>query len=380
MVDKVEEEEEVPLHQQYEEKEEEENIIGDNPVIEVQPIEDTKPQTFRQKHEKWFPLIVLVIALFSVSSAATALKSIYVSSIMKAAWRLQATCIILFPGFLWDYKHADKELRQRWRQPRAQVIILASGICLAIHFGSWIWSIDHTSLPHSLLFVTAHPLVIVVGQFFLRLCKLVPKFPTIREVIGSILGFLGLAVSILDVQSEGSQVTILGDMAAFLGAIAIIGYLFAGRHLRPWMPLFLYALPVTFISAITLSIASFLVDVPYSLIFFGWLTQTEWFLLTCYIAVFPGFFGHTGINYCIKHIHPLTVSVTLLLEPVVGSFIGYIVGVSALPGVWTFVGAPIVLLGLLAVLEPYDSFTSRISRLFKRKKEYEQQKDESLPE
>ena len=42
-----------------------------------------------------------------------------------------------------------------------------------------------------------------------------------------------------------SQVTLLGDLSALCGAISIIGYLEVGQRLRAWMPIFLYACPVT---------------------------------------------------------------------------------------------------------------------------------------
>ena len=41
------------------------------------------------------------------------------------------------------------------------------------------------------------------------------------------------------------QVSLLGDLSALCGAISIIGYLEVGRRLRAWMPIFLYACPVT---------------------------------------------------------------------------------------------------------------------------------------
>jgi len=190
---------------------------------------------------------------------------------------------------------------------------------------------------------------------------LVPNFPSIREAIGSGLGFIGLAISILDIQSEGTQVTVQGDLAALLGAFSFIGYLYAGRNLRPWMPLFLYAMPVTLVSAIVLTITSFLTTDTYELICFGYFSTSFWFLLITYIAFFPGFFGHTGINYIIKHISPLTICVTLLLEPAVGSIISFFLGLTSLPGLWTFIGAPIVFLGLL-IVSLTDSFISKIWR------------------
>jgi drug/metabolite transporter (DMT)-like permease len=78
-------------------------------------------------------------------------------------------------------------------------------------------SLEHTSLDHSLLFVTAHPLVIVLGHVALRLLKRAKSFPSIGEALGSVLGFAGLLVTLLDVNNEGGA-TIIGDVAAFGGA------------------------------------------------------------------------------------------------------------------------------------------------------------------
>lgn len=42
-----------------------------------------------------------------------------------------------------------------------------------------------------------------------------------------------------------TQVTIVGDLACIVASTAVIAYLSVGRHLRSWMPLFVYAFPVT---------------------------------------------------------------------------------------------------------------------------------------
>ena len=43
------------------------------------------------------------------------------------------------------------------------------------------------------------------------------------------------------------EVTLMGDFAAFLGAVTIVGYILVGRELRSnrGMPIFVYAFPVT---------------------------------------------------------------------------------------------------------------------------------------
>ena len=50
--------------------------------------------------------------------------------------------------------------------------------------------------------------------------------------------------------------TVTGDLSALGAATFVIGYLSIGRMLRSWMPLYLYAAPVTGIAALLLSLAA----------------------------------------------------------------------------------------------------------------------------
>eukprot|EP00959_Pyramimonas_sp_CCMP1952_P458397 9476552-Pyramimonas_sp.AAC.1 len=67
------------------------------------------------------------------------------------------------------------------------LIMLASGLCLAVHFGGWVWGIAHTSLPHSLLFVSATPVLIAAGIYSLPVCDWLtrPVYALSLSVIGS---------------------------------------------------------------------------------------------------------------------------------------------------------------------------------------------------
>ena len=51
--------------------------------------------------------------------------------------------------------------------PQAWLLGL-SGAALALHFGAWVWSVERTSLSHSLLFVSATPLILAGGAWLLR--------------------------------------------------------------------------------------------------------------------------------------------------------------------------------------------------------------------
>ena len=299
--------------------------------------------------------LIMGVALFAVSSAGAVFEMIEdVGGLSKAAWRLQATSLVLLPGFMVQYARAEESLKLQWKN--SMHLLTASGICLALHFGTWLMSLDRTTLTHSLLFVTAHPLVIIIGLWLLR------KPATRIQSIGALVGFVGAAVVVGGGASE-TGVSLYGDFLAFLGAVTVVGYLAIGRMVRGWMPLFLYAFPVTLVSAIALTAWAILSE---GLTFnlddmtgaFGWISIT-WILYVGYLALGPGLLGHTGINAVLRWIPPLTISMMLIMEPVIGSIIGWIVGVDSIPQIWTLIGGVLMVSGLALVT--FDSESEEAS-------------------
>lgn len=298
-----------------------------------------------------FAWILLTLSVVAVSSAGAVFQLIdEVPPLLRASWRLQATALLLLPFFIVQSRNLKKQspdLFDDLRSKNVIGIIVGSGVCLWIHFASWVWSLDHTSLTHSLLFVTAHPLVIVAGMLVLG------KSLSRKEIAGSIIGFIGAAITLLGITTEG-DVTLVGDLAAFLGAIAIVGYLAAGRILRQWMPLFIYAFPVTLIAAVLLAISSILLEgtsisnISTSLELFGWL-NSAWLPAVFYLAAVPGIVGHTGINGVLKYVNPLVISVAVLFEPLIGSLIGWSLGTAQIPGLFTWVGGFFLIGGVILV-------------------------------
>ena len=291
--------------------------------------------------------LVLGVAICGVSSAGAIFTHVDdIPPLLRASWRLQLTALILAPLALWQFNQIDSEIQSKLFDVSMAKIIVASGIFLALHFGFWVTSLDYTSLTHSLLFVTAHPLVILIGMFvFVRR-------PNRLELVGGIAAFTGAAISMLDagdVQGDRS-VTFFGDQLAFLGAVFVVGYIVCGRILREWMPLFLYAFPVTLIGGLLLVPASYLLESDYSDFgAFGYLGHETlvWFVLLAFIA---GILGHTGLNYCLKYVSPLLISISVTLEPVLGSLIGWMFFSTGIPGIWTWIGGPILMLGIISIV------------------------------
>ncbi|MBU03452.1 MAG: hypothetical protein CMA58_00485 [Euryarchaeota archaeon] len=294
----------------------------------------------------FFAWPILLIALFAVSSAGTILQSMgEIPPFLRASWRMQGTSFILLPLFLFQiiksdaYKLSVQDVK----------LLFLSSIFLALHFGSWVWSLDNTSLVHSLLFVTTHPIIIVL------MMPILGSSVSKSHIVGAFLGVFGAIITFGDIE-KGSEITFIGDLAAFMGAVTVVGYMFIGRHLRSkrQMPVFVYAFPVTFGAGIWLAFSALIFEpvsisdtVPESELF-GWM-DSVWLLWVFYLSLGPGLAGHTGINTVLKWFPPILISVVLLFEPVIGGLIGLLFTEQITLGYWTLLGGPIMLIGAIIV-------------------------------
>ena len=290
--------------------------------------------------------LILSVAVIAVSSAGIVLQQMSeVPPILRASWRMQGTALILLPGFLYQLsRNSDFELNRNDAK-----LILASSLFLAVHFGSWVWSLDNTSLVHSLLFVNTHPLVVVAVMPFLG--EVVRR----GHIRGVALGFGGATISLMDL-GDGGQVSLVGDFAAFVGAVTVVGYILVGRQLRSkrGMPIFIYAFPVTLAAGIWLSFATVLFEgtsissVEPSGSLFGW-SDPIWIVWIAYLSLGPGLCGHTGVNTVLRWISPIVVSIAMLMEPVLGAIIGWLWTDEVVLGLPTVLGGLMMMAGAITV-------------------------------
>src|SRR5262249_14436739 len=117
------------------------------------------------------------------------------------------------------------------------LLLIVSGLFLAIHFGSWISSLKYIPISSSVLLVDSHPLFVVIASaIFLG------ESPTRRVLAGTALGLAGTGL-ILGESFGGLSKALWGDLLALIGALSTVVYLLIGRRVRTRLGLLAYVVP-----------------------------------------------------------------------------------------------------------------------------------------
>jgi drug/metabolite transporter (DMT)-like permease len=163
-------------------------------------------------------------------------------------------------------------------------------------------------------------------------------------VLGIVVALAGMVAMSLGDLLSGVVVAgarpLFGNSLALVGAVAAAGYVLAGRSLRQRIDLVPYVTVVYVGCASTLLALILAEGHPLT----GY-PPREW-LLFVGMAVGPGLFGHTVINWALAHVESSVVSVSLLGEPVVSTVLAVLLLPDQIPSLLTIAGGSVVLLGI----------------------------------
>jgi drug/metabolite transporter (DMT)-like permease len=205
-------------------------------------------------------------------------------------------------------------------------------------------SLGLTSMTHCLLLNTMCPVIFLAIDF-------ISSKPLYKwEVIGVLVSMIGISLVAFDVSSNKSTATWFGDVLSFLTAIAACGYLMLCKYMLSDRnsPLLSFFAPINFVSSLTSYALAVLFDPTQASEFFGW-TDLKYLGLVLYLGLVPGFLGMVSLNFLLMHISMILITVFVNLEPLFGSFIGWIFGYEAIPTPLTWLGGAICICGNMAV-------------------------------
>jgi drug/metabolite transporter (DMT)-like permease len=263
---------------------------------------------------RWLPFVVLGIGLTAISFGAVLARLAQgegVDSLAVASWRLGLAALLVTPIALLQARHELARL-----SARQVAMALLAGLCLALHFATWISSLEYTSVASSTALVTTNPLWIGLASFVLF-----RERPGAMMAGGIALSLAGsLAIFWSDSQGGAGQAqSLLGNTLALIGSWCFSAYLLIGRRLRAGLGLPAYIWLAYGAAALFLVAASLAGGVE-----LGEQSALAWAVLLA-MALGPQLLGHTAYNWSLRHVSATFVAVVTLGEPVGSALMAFLV-------------------------------------------------------
>ena len=279
------------------------------------------------------PLAALAVAILAVSTSAVLVRWSEAPSVVLAFYRVLLTTLLVAPFLLTRYAGDFAAFRRR-----DFLVATLTGAALALHFAAYFESLAWTSVAASVTLVQSQPLFVAVGAALV----LSERIGT-RKAVGIAVAILGMVAMSAAEFLSGSAVAgarpLYGNSLAVLGALMAAVYVLVGRSLRQRVALVPYVIVVYTACTITLLVVALADGQQLT----GY-DQREWLIFLA-LAVGPGLFGHTVVNWALEHVESSVVSVSLLGEPV-GATVLALAFLGESPGLTTVLGGVVVLFGI----------------------------------
>lgn len=277
-------------------------------------------------------MLALAVAVAAVSTSAILVRWSRAPDVVIALYRVLFMTLLVAPVALARDRGALRGLSRR-----DVAIAAVTGGALALHFVSWFASLDRTSVAASVTLVQSQPVFVAIGAALLL-------DERVDRRIAAGIGVAVAGAAVMSLADPGPTVPIggqamVGNGLAVVGAVLMAGYLLVGRSLRQRIPVFPYV-TVVYAAATAVLVVAALAG-GYRL---GGYPARE-YLLFLGMAVGPGIFGHTVVNWALEHVESSVVGVTLVGEPV-GSTLLAVALLGEIPAEATVVGGAVVLAGI----------------------------------
>lgn len=293
--------------------------------------------------------VMLLIGTMAISFAPILVRLAQdegVPSLMIAASRLMLAAITLTPIVL----------RQHWERIRRLTrrelgLALLSGTFLALHFASWVTSLEYTSVLISVVFVTSSPLWVAILEFVFLKAKLSRQIIiglVVAVVGGLLIGFAGQLASTEALVEIDQEREFIGGILSLVGAVAMAVYLIIGRNLqrddptgkREKLSVIPYIWLVYGTAGLILLSWSLAIGIPVT----GYSGSAYIWIIA--MTVFPQLLGHSSLNYAVAYLPATVVSMVTQLEPIGSAILAYIL-FAELPLPLQIVGSIIIVFGVM---------------------------------
>lgn len=287
------------------------------------------------------PLLAALAGILVTSWGSILVRLASVPAMGAAFHRMAFATIFLLPVLA--MRRAMRTMRasrpkDRSSRPRFPALwTLASGVCLALHFATWIASLSYTSIGSSVVLVSTMPVFsVALSALFLK------ERAGAASVAAILVALSGAAVIGWGDYGAGGD-SLGGDLLALAGAFFAAVYLLIGRKVRGQVPLLEYLVAVYGASAVVLLVLGLSAGAglgPYPRASYLWLIL---------MGLGPSVVGHSLLNHAVRHLRAYVVHTVGLVEPFLATLYAYII-FGERPGRHLYAGGALVVIGLNYVL------------------------------
>jgi drug/metabolite transporter (DMT)-like permease len=210
------------------------------------------------------------------------------------------------------------------------------GLITAVHFLSYIASLNFTTIAHSLAIVYTAPIFVTLFSAWL-LREPIPR----RKWLGVLVTVFGIAI-LAGFEARWSRGMLIGDLLALVSAITFGLYSVAGRSQRERYGLFTYTGTVYGMGALWALPAAIIAFTPVGL---NPRSLTALFLA----GLIPLGFGHTLYNAAVRRTHATIPNLIATQEVTGGILLGALI-LNQIPQPNELAGALVSLIGIALVL------------------------------
>ncbi len=283
-------------------------------------------------------LVLLGVVMVSYSGPLVKLGLLFgANPATIAMMRMAMTAVILLPLLLVKRKgQQEAPMKSLLKMTRGQWLwSVAASVCLALHYLTWMTSLDKTSTFASVALVCTQPLFVAAASSLILKEKM-PKDARLGAIV-AVVGALLIAANGFGSQNAGD---LPGALLALAGAVMMAGHWLCNRYARKSTD----ALPFMFLlytqTAILLAL---------TLPFMGGFRMTGMALL-CVAGLSVGctLLGHSMFTLALGKVSATVVSFALLGEPVGAMVWGFLMG--DVPDALVISGGLVIVVGLALYL------------------------------
>jgi drug/metabolite transporter (DMT)-like permease len=276
-------------------------------------------------------LVLLAVGVVAVSLSGPLMAAAVVPPLAIAFWRNAFATVALSPGVATGRRDELSALRGRPLR-----LVLASGLALAVHFGTWVTSLTLTSVASATAIVCLQIAWVVAWQLLHG-----ERFNG-RVLLGLVVSLAGVLV-VSGVDFTVSPEALLGDALALVGGVAAAAYMLIGARARQATSTTTYTFVCYGSCALILAVACVvggqdLAGYPLS----------QWGLLLLVTAT-AQLMGHSVFNHLLATTKPIVVSLALLLEVPGAALLAALI-LGQVPPVGAAVGLVVILVGMALVV------------------------------